>query len=265
MPRKPKSATAEPEIVTAFKGFNADLTCRGFQYEVGKTYKHGGPVVRCAEGGFHACEMPLDVWGYYGPATSVFATVELGGDIARAPNEDSKVAAAQITIKAELRLPDFIRRAAEWVVARAKDNLAIGDYGHAASTGDYGHAASTGDYGHAASTGDYGHAASTGDRGHAASTGDYGHAASTGYCGHAASTGDRGHAAVEGENAVATSVGRDGTAKAVAGSAITLATYGDDGKLVAVFASMVGQNGIEEGVTYRLRADGKPEKVGAAE
>ena len=57
-----------------YKGFNKDMTCRGFQYEEGKEYKHSGEVKAC-KGGFHACESPLDCFGYYPPATSVYHEV----------------------------------------------------------------------------------------------------------------------------------------------------------------------------------------------
>jgi hypothetical protein len=48
----------------AYKAFNKDLTCNGFQFEVGKTYEHIGEVVPC-KSGFHFCMQLKDVYNYY--------------------------------------------------------------------------------------------------------------------------------------------------------------------------------------------------------
>ncbi|MFG8819728.1 hypothetical protein ACEPW0_28915, partial [Pseudomonas aeruginosa] len=70
-----KKKTEVEEIVTAYKGFKQDLTCHGYQFEIGGTYKHEGEVEACASG-FHSCEYPLDVFGYYAPGDSRFAIVK---------------------------------------------------------------------------------------------------------------------------------------------------------------------------------------------
>ena len=135
--------TAEPEapktdVITAFKGFDANLQCRGHQFEVGKTYEVGGEIIPCGNG-FHACEDPIDVWGYYGPGDSRFAIVEMSGEVARHEG-DSKIASARITIKAELSLPDFIKRSVDFVLSRV-------DWANAkaTNTGDRSAATNTGD------------------------------------------------------------------------------------------------------------------------
>ena len=106
----PKSEAAAPavELVT-FKGFDKDWRCRGFQFEIGKSYTHTGPIATCASG-FHSCENPFDVWRYYSPHDSKFAEVSVSGKLDR-NSDDSKIASAEITIKAELTLPMFISRA----------------------------------------------------------------------------------------------------------------------------------------------------------
>lgn len=63
----------------AFKGFNKDLTCRGYQYEEGKEFHT--ERAECCDTGFHACEYPLDCFGYYDPAHSVYHEVELSGEM----------------------------------------------------------------------------------------------------------------------------------------------------------------------------------------
>uniref|UniRef100_UPI0019D535B6 DUF7666 domain-containing protein n=1 Tax=Ningiella ruwaisensis TaxID=2364274 RepID=UPI0019D535B6 len=105
----------------AYKGLNKDLTCLGFQYEVGKTYKHDGDVVKCAEGGFHSCESPIDIFNYYDPAYSVFYEVEVSGDI-DSDEDDSKIASAEITLKAEIKLPDLITKAVDYIVSKCEPN-----------------------------------------------------------------------------------------------------------------------------------------------
>jgi hypothetical protein len=238
---------AAVEVVEAFKGFDQNLQCRGFQYSIGQTFTHEGDVVRCAAGGFHSCDNPMDTWAYYGPATSRYCTVKASGTIARADDGDTKIASGVITISAELRLPEIIRAAVKWVLDRAKGNTATGDYGHAAATGDSGHAAATGRFGHAAATGDSGHAAATGDSGHAAATGDSGHAAATGDSGHAAATGDYG----------AAFAGFGGRAKAGAAGAFAIAWYDQKAERARLVVGTPGENGIKPDTWYSVNDAGE--------
>ena len=66
-----KSAPVPPEATTdrplfGYKAFDADLKCRGFQYEIGQTYEIPADQhpVRCGSVGFHWCENPMDIWSY---------------------------------------------------------------------------------------------------------------------------------------------------------------------------------------------------------
>ena len=157
--------TAEQPILT-YKGFDKDLKCREFQYEIGGTYENEKGAEACKYG-FHACEHPLNVFEYYAPAGNRFAVVEQSGAISR-HGSDTKVASSKITIKAGIGIPGLVKAAVEYVTSRCKP---IDPESPASSTGDYGAALSTGYRGAASSTGYYGAASSTGYQGAAMASG----------------------------------------------------------------------------------------------
>lgn len=80
----------------------------------------------------------------------------------------------------------------------------------------------------------------------------------------AATTGDRANAATTGYGAVAAALGYGSKARASKGGAIAIVKRGDDGALLHIFASLVGQNGGEADVWYELDATGKPVAAEAA-
>lgn len=150
---------SEEKKIIAYKGFNKDWTCRDFQYEIGQTYEHQGRVEPC-QSGFHSCEYPLDVFNYYAPSDSVFAVVSLGGEM-KTHSGDTKIASAKITIETEIKLPELIKKAIEWVFERAtpeNSEHVTKDKKSASSTGDYGAASSTGKSSIAIASGLYGKA-----------------------------------------------------------------------------------------------------------
>lgn len=109
---------AEPEItITTYKGFDKDLKCRGFQYTIGGTVQE--ETAEACKTGFHACEYPLDVFGYYAPAGNRFAIVERSGTLSR-HSDDSKVASSKLTVKAENNLAGMIKAAIEYTTKRCK-------------------------------------------------------------------------------------------------------------------------------------------------
>ncbi|KAL1010051.1 DUF7666 domain-containing protein [Haemophilus influenzae] len=127
----------ENKEIIAYKGFKQDWTCRGYQYEVGKTYEHKGNVKAC-ESGFHACEYPLDVLSYYSPAVSKFAVVKMSGETSK-DSDDTKIASAKITIETEINLPEMIKKAVEWIKGKVDWDAAkvsnTGDQSAATNTG----------------------------------------------------------------------------------------------------------------------------------
>ena len=211
--------TQEPtETIVAYKGFDRNMQCRGYQFAIGQTYEHDGKVEACASG-FHACEHPLDVLEYYAPSESRYAVVEQRGDLSR-HGEDTKVASRLITIKSEIDIAGLVRAAIEWTTKRclpidpASPASAAGYQGAASATGDRGVASATGYSGVASAAGDQGAASAAGDQGAASATGDRGVASATGYQGAASATGEQGAASATGDHGVASATGHSGVASA---------------------------------------------------
>ena len=222
------------EVVQSFKGFDAYWKCLDFQYAIGQQYTHAGKVQAC-EGGFHACEYPLDVFSYYPPAGSKFAQVEQSGQLSR-HTSDSKIASSTLRVVAELSLAGIVKAAIDYTFKRSKPE------GESA----------TGDQGAASATGYQGAASATGNRGAASATGDQGAASATGY---------RGAASATGADACAAATGYRGMAKGAAGCALFLVFRDDDYRIVHAWAGIVGRDGIEPDQFYTLDANGKPQQV----
>ena len=148
--------TAETKI-RAIKGFDANLQCRGFQFEVGKTYHADGEIILCGNG-FHAIpedQHPLSVFGYYPPAGSRFCVVEVAGKTMR---EGDKIAAETLTVTQEIGLSDLVAEAVKWVMDRSRQEglTASGDQGAATASGYQGAATASGESSCAMATGFYG-------------------------------------------------------------------------------------------------------------
>ncbi|WP_079833633.1 DUF7666 domain-containing protein [Salmonella enterica] len=211
------------EIVT-FKGFNKDLKCRGFQFAIGETFHHDGKVEACGSG-FHACECPFDVFSYYPPAESRYAETISFGITDSEEGGDTKIASSSITIKDELTLPQFIQRGIEWIWSKIDKSLE--------------------------------QQIMCGNRSAATNTGNRSAATNTGDRSAATNTGDRSAAEVSGSQSVAASLGIEGKARASEGGAIVLCYRDEDGELIHIRASKVGENGIMPNTWYQLDKDGE--------
>ncbi|MBA8034201.1 hypothetical protein HV096_19345 [Citrobacter freundii] len=329
------------KTIVTYKGFNKDLQCRDYQFAIGETYHHEGKVEACGSG-FHACECPFDVFGYYPPADSRFAETISFGLTDREEDGDTKIASASITIKAELTLPQFIQRGIEWIWSKIDKSLEqqimpsdwsaatntgyrsaatntgyqsaatntgnrsaatntgyrsaatntggqsaatntgyqsaatnTGDRSAATNTGyrsaatntGYQSAATnTGNQSAATNTGDRSAATNTGDQSAATNTGDQSAATNTGYQSAATNTGDqsaatntgyRSAAEVSGSQSVAAALGIEGKARASEGGAIILCFRSDEGELIHIRASKVGDNGVMPNTWYQLDENGE--------
>ena len=274
----------EENKIIAYKGFDENRCCRGFQYEIGKEYVHEGEI-ECCESGFHACTNPFDALDYYkADGKNRYCVVEQSGMI-KTDNDDSKQASSKIKIKAEIGMAGLFKAGVEWIkektnpvliIAETKDKndnssgdyakigssgyyAKIGSSGYYAKIGSSGYSAqigSSGDYAQIGLSGDYAKIGSSGDYAKIGSSGDYAKIGSSGYSVQIESIG---------EYSVICCAGNNSTAKAKKGSWITLSEwkYSEEKKRnipVCVKTEYVDGERIKEDTWYRL-VDGEFQEV----
>ena len=129
------------KVIKGYKGFNKDMTCRGFQYEEGKEYEE--ETADACHSGFHACEYPLDCLGYYSPNESVYHEVEQSGEFDRG-EDDSKVASTKIKIGVRLDVAGLVKAAIDFTMSRVKKEARSDeDCGASSATGYKGASSAT--------------------------------------------------------------------------------------------------------------------------
>ena len=195
------------KVVKSYKGFNKDMTCRGFQYKEGKEYKTSKAVV-CNEG-FHACEHPLVCLDYYPPNTSIYHEVEQTGEFSSVfCGRDSKIASTKIKIGAKLSIAGLVQAAIDFTKSKT---VTMQD-----ATGDYGVSSATGDSGVSSATGSGGVSSATGYKGASSATGGHGVSSSTGH---------KGASSADNSTAVAVAWGYKSKAKGCIGAHIVCAEW----------------------------------------
>ena len=172
-----------------YKGFDKGLKCRDFQYEIGKEYEEERAEI--CDTGFHACENPLDVFGYYAPADSRYCEVDLDANDQK--SDDSKRVGKKISIKAEIGIAGIIKAGVEYI----KDQVNWDDDKKS----------------------------NTGSCSAATNTGSCSAATNTGNQSAATNTGNQSAATVEGKESVAMAIGRNSKAKGSIGCFIVLAEW----------------------------------------
>ena len=192
----------------AYKGFDKDLKCRDFQYEVGKEYsEEKADICSC---GFHACEHPLDTFRYYSPNKSRYCEVELEANDQRR-GDDSKRVGKHIALKGELSIAGLVKAAIDYTFENAKESAKESDkQGASSATGACGASSATGAYGASSATGDYGASSATGA---------YGASSATGY---------KGASSADNKDAVAVAWGYKSKAKGVIGAHLVFADWEGD-------------------------------------
>ena len=223
------------------KGFDNELKCRDFQYEVGKEYKlKYGEEAKICEKGFHAIdgdECPLSVFNYYPPCDengtpNRYCEVEIGG---KTEKREEKIVGSEIKIGAEIGIPGIVKAHIEWV----KRHLIDDDEHKSSNTGNYSSASNTGNYSSASNTG------------------DQSSASNTGYRSSASNTGDHSSAEVSGKDSVAIATGYDSKARGALGCAIVVAERGDwNGEtypLIGINAAIVDGVKIKADTWYTVR------------
>ena len=219
----------------AYKGFDKDLKCRGFQYEVGKEYETDW--AKLCGSGFHACENPLHTLKYYNPTDGRYCQVELDAT-EETSGDDTKRVGKRIKIETEIGLKGLIEAGVKFVFDKCEGAT------EQAASGEYGNAAASGRSGNAAASGWSGNAAASGESGNAAASGEYGNART--------------------RNGVAAAIGFKGKAMGdEVGSYIVLSDWrfeNDEWKLYGVKARKVDGKHIKPGVWYTIK-DGKVVEV----
>ena len=241
-----------------YKGFNKDMTCRGFQFEEGKTYEE--PEAKLCEKGFHACENPLDCWGYYDMINGVFHEVELNGVSGERKLEDTKVCAKKIKIGARLDMKGIVKASVDFVMESVKgcfdkklfdkkivddnDSAKIGSSGNYAqigSSGNYVQIGSSGYYAKIGSSGNYAKIGSSGNYAQIGSSGNYvqigssGNYAKIGSSGNYAQIGSSGDSAQIGSSGDSAQIGSSGDSAQIdiSGKNSIGACVGNNGKIKA--------------------------------
>ena len=240
--KKPEAANTE--VITAFKGFDKNLQCRGYQFEIGKTHTHEGEVEACSSG-FHSCENPFDVLNYYplisdDGSLNRFASVKASGTISR-HDGDSKIASASLLVEVELKLPEFISAAITWIKAACKTE----------------ETAASGAYSKLAASGACSKLAASGNSSQLAASGYYSKLAASGHYSQLAASGDSSQLAASGDSSIVCAASANCKASAGNNGCIVLTRWVESEKRYRASVAYVGENGIKPNVFYELDATGE--------
>ena len=222
--------------IKSYKGFDKNLKCRDFQYEIGKEYEMDGEIKVCSRG-FHACESPFDVFDHYTMIDSRFCEVEQDGNISK-EDRGTKICSSKIKIKAELKLADMINLGVEWLKEitspeKIKTSIKDNSSGNGAKIGSSGNGAQIGSSGNGAKIGSSGDGAQIGSSGDGAQIGSSGYGAQIGSSGYGAKIGSSGYGAQIGSSGDGAKIGSSGNGAKIgsSGDGAQIGSSGNDAKI----------------------------------
>lgn len=240
----------EEKHIDGFKGFDADMTCRGFKFEEGKTYEEDVEPKVCDKG-FHFCESPFSVLNYRDLLDNEckFIPVHHVTALGRCQSDLDKTAATKIHIGAKLDFEGFIKAGIDFIYNKCIKEAPTANVnsGNSAQIGSSGDSAKIGSSGNSAKIGSSGNYAQIGSSGNYAKIGSSGYSAQIGSSGYSAKIESKGN------NAVVAAIGINSKIKAKKGSWITLAEYDDNRKPICVKSVQIDGKNLKEDVFYRLK------------
>jgi hypothetical protein len=273
-----------------YKGFDKDMKCRNFQFEVGKTYETD--KAELCQSGFHFCEFPMDCLTYYTPNNSIYAEIEADG-VSEQKEQDSKRTCKKITIKRLLSLKeitslcfntnfesinkkDFGHSSAHGYSGHSSahgnfghssahgnfghssahgysgHSSAHGYSGHSSAHGNFGHSSAHGNFGHSSAHGNSGHSSAHGNSGHSSAHGNFGHSSAHGIYGHSSVHGIYGHSSAHGIYGIASALGINSTAQNIISNWIVLSEWNNDYELLWVKTAQIDGEKLKPNTPYKL-------------
>lgn len=255
------------KTMKAYKGFDKNMQCRGFQYEEGKTY-HEDTAKSC-NSGFHACEMPIDVFRYYMPGDSIYREVEVDDIVDERKIGDSEICSKTIKIGAEIGIQGIIKAQMEHFNSRNCKGQSeyvdiVGPDRIVYNFQDNGNAYNTGVRATSFTSEHGGTAWAKGIRAVSCASGSFGVSFSDGYCGSSLATGNNGISCATGVNSISYTEGKASCAINCGSNGLVMGAIGCvlfaverghwNGKvlpIISVAAAIVDGENIKPGVWYK--------------
>ncbi|MCM1216545.1 MAG: hypothetical protein NC548_18725 [Lachnospiraceae bacterium] len=265
----------EEKNIAGYKGFDHDMTCRGFQFKEDETFEEDVEPVVCTRG-FHFCESPFSVLAYRDLLDEhcKFIPIHQVTGLGKSVTDGDKIATTKIHIGARLDLPGFIKAGINFLYDKCikeapKSNISSGDgakigsSGYGAKIGSSGDGAKIGSSGDGAQIGSSGDGAQIGSSGDGAQIGSSGYGAKIGSSGDGAKIGSSGDGAQIGSSGYGAQIGSSGDGAKI-GSSGDGAKIGSSGYGAKIGSSGDGAKIGSSGYGAKIGSSGDGAKIGSS-